>query len=114
MAALCALSLLAVAVWALARRAPAAPEVRAWRRFCARLGRLGVSRQPWEGPLALADRAARERPALAPLARRAAAHYAELRYGNGTREDLAALRECVRELGVGWEGREGGRGKGEG
>jgi transglutaminase-like putative cysteine protease len=90
--------LLAVALWALTRRVASPAEVRAWNGFCARLERFGIRRPPWEGPFDLAERVARERPEIAPLARRAAAHFADLRYGTGRRDDLRALRDCAKEL----------------
>ncbi|MDR3221532.1 MAG: DUF3488 and transglutaminase-like domain-containing protein [Candidatus Accumulibacter sp.] len=92
------IALLLIVIWTLARRAKSSAETRAWRRFCVRLGRFGIQRAPWEGPLDLAARAAREKPGIAPLVRRAAGHFAELRYGAGQREHLRALRDCIREL----------------
>jgi transglutaminase-like putative cysteine protease len=100
MALLCGTALLLVACRALIRRAKPAPEVRGWQRFCARLERFGIRRDPWEGPLDLAARVEREKPGIAPLVRRAAGHYAELRYGAGHREHLKALRDCTKELAV--------------
>ena len=44
---------------------------------------------------ALEEIIARERPELAPLARQAAGHYAELHYGMGGTENLLALKACV-------------------
>lgn len=98
MAALSGAALLALAGWTLVRRTRAAPEVRAWQSFCARLARFGIRRAAWEGPLDLAARVARERPDLAPVVDRAAGHFAELRYGTGRREHLQALRECAKRL----------------
>jgi transglutaminase-like putative cysteine protease len=98
MALACGLVLLSLAGWAFARRVKSPAETRAWHRFCARLERFGIRRAPWEGPLDLAARVARESPEIAPLTRRAAAHFAELRYGAGRREHLRALRACAREL----------------
>jgi transglutaminase-like putative cysteine protease len=80
------------------RRSKPVPEVRLWRRFCARLESFGIRRAPWEGPLDLASRAALESPELAPLVRRAADHFAELRYGDGRRDHLRDLRDCVKDL----------------
>jgi transglutaminase-like putative cysteine protease len=98
MALSCGIALLLVACWTLVRRAKSAPEVRAWRRFCARLERFGIRRASWEGPLDLAARVERENPGIAPLVRRAAGHFAELRYGAGHRQRLKALRGCTKEL----------------
>jgi transglutaminase-like putative cysteine protease len=95
-------ALLLIVCWTLVRRAKPAPETRLWRRFCARLERFGIRRAPWEGPLDLAARAAIEAPGIAPLVRRAADHFAELRYGKEDRDrrrkGLRNLRECAREL----------------
>ncbi|MDR0439416.1 MAG: DUF3488 and transglutaminase-like domain-containing protein [Candidatus Accumulibacter sp.] len=98
MVLLCAIALLLVACWTLVRRAKAAPEVRCWQRFCARLERFGIRRDPWEGPLDLTARVERENLDIAPLVRRAAGHFAELRYGAGQRAHLDALRDCMKEL----------------
>ncbi|MDR2637188.1 MAG: DUF3488 and transglutaminase-like domain-containing protein [Zoogloeaceae bacterium] len=94
----CGIALLSIAAWIFARRAKSPAETRAWHRFCVKLKRFGIQRAPWEGPLDLAARVARENPGLAPLTRRAATHFAELRYGTGRREHLRALRACVKEL----------------
>jgi transglutaminase-like putative cysteine protease len=80
------------------RRVRIAPEARLWHRFCARLAGFGIRRAPWEGPLDLAARTEREAPELAPLVRRAAEHFAELRYGDGRPEHFQALRDCAKEL----------------
>jgi transglutaminase-like putative cysteine protease len=91
-----------IACWTFFRRTKFAPEVRIWRRLCARLERFGIRRAPWEGPLDLAARVAREQPDIAPLINRAAGHFAELRYGTGnlehSREHLHALRDCAKEF----------------
>jgi transglutaminase-like putative cysteine protease len=95
------IALLLVVCWTLSRRAKLAPELRIWRRFCARLEGFGIRRALWEGPLDLAARVGRERPDIAPLVKRAAGHFAELRYAalyRGHREHLQALRDCIREL----------------
>ena len=53
----------------------------AWRRFTARLARRGIAWQPWEGPLAFAERAARQAPVHAASIEAIAVLYARLRYG---------------------------------
>ncbi|MDR3300140.1 MAG: DUF3488 and transglutaminase-like domain-containing protein [Candidatus Accumulibacter sp.] len=93
-----AAALLSIAGWTLVRRGKLPAETRAWRRFCARLERFGIQRAPWEGPFDLAARAADENPRIAPLVRRASTHFAELRYGDGDRRHLRALRDCAKEL----------------
>ncbi|MDR2787685.1 MAG: DUF3488 and transglutaminase-like domain-containing protein, partial [Candidatus Accumulibacter sp.] len=98
MALACGIALLSIVCWTFARRVKSSAETRAWHRFCARLEGFGIRRAPWEGPFDLAARVARERPEIAPLTRRAAEHFAALRYAVWRREDLRALRDCVREL----------------
>ncbi|GHU19013.1 hypothetical protein FACS189475_05460 [Betaproteobacteria bacterium] len=96
------IALFLIVCWTLSRRAKTVPELRIWNRFCARLEAFSIRRAPWEGPLDLAARVARERPDIAPLVSRAAGHFAELRYGSGnrehSREHLRALRDCVKEF----------------
>lgn len=98
MAVFSGIALLLVAAWTLARRVRTAPEVLAWQRFCRRLERFGIRREPWEGPFDLAARVGRERPDIAPVVHRAASHFAALRYGNGHADHLRALRNCAGQL----------------
>jgi len=102
LALLCCLALLAVAAGALYQHKPADPVQRAWQRYCARLARLGISREPWEGPCNFAARVARERPELAVVSNDAAKHYAALRYGQGNRTQLRLLQQCTRRLPHPW------------
>jgi len=87
----------ALAAAALRRRTPRDPAEREWQRFCRHLQRRGVIRADWEGPLAFAARVAAERPPLAALTAAAAGHYALLRYGEGSADNLVGLRQCVHE-----------------
>lgn len=98
MAVLSAIALFLLAGWTFFRRERSTAETRLWRQFCARLEKFGIRRDPWEGPFDLAARAAQKNPAIAPLVRRAAEHFAELRYGEGDRKHLRALRECAKKL----------------
>lgn len=99
MAAAGAVVFLLLSFWSLARRPPrVTPEVRAWQAFCKELARHGLRRQAWQGPFDLARRAARESPELAALVQRAAGLYAGMRYGRAGNGQLAALRQCRREL----------------
>lgn len=100
LALLCAAGMLIVALWALYQRNTLTPTQRAWRRFCAVLGRSGIVRAGWEGPLALARRVACERPDLEYLTALAASHFADLHYGKGKPEQLQQLRECTRKLSI--------------
>lgn len=54
---------------------------RAYLRFCARLARRGLARNPQEGPLAFAERVAVSRPEIAMSVREIGQLYAKLRYG---------------------------------
>ena len=95
LATLCGAALLIVTIWTLFQRRRLTPAQRLWQRFCQRLAAQGIVRAPWEGPFDFAGRIARERPELAPLARQAAGHYAELHYGMGGTENLLGLKACV-------------------
>ena len=72
------------------------PVKRAYLRFCAKLGRRGLGRDPAEGPLDYAARLARLRPDLAPGADAITRLYVTLRYGTGT--DRRALEELQRHV----------------
>ena len=98
LAVLCGVLLLAVTLWTLPKRRPTDPALRAWQRYCAQLGRRGVRRAEWEGPIAFAQRVADERPELAALTDEAAECYARLRYGRGGGEQLRLLQQCVHRL----------------
>lgn len=100
LAVLCGVALLIVTLWTLPRRLAADPVQRAWRKYCTQLGRRGISRAAWEGPLDFAQRVAREKPDLAALTSEAAGYYAKLRYGRSTRteHDLRRLRQCLYRL----------------
>lgn len=102
LAALCAIALLILSLSTLRQRSAALPEQRAWQDFCARLARLGMTRAPWEGPLAFADRVARERPDLAARCLEAADLFAQLHYGSGTPQQLQQLQDCTRRLPSTW------------
>lgn len=75
------------------RARPARPDAlgRAYLRLCRKLERAGVRRQAHEGPMALAERWAIERPGVAPAVEGLLQRYAELRFG--TAADAQAVRE---------------------
>jgi len=98
LALLCGLALLIVGLWTLPRRQARDPVQRAWQRFCKALARHGITRADWEGPLAFAQRVARERPELAEPTHEAASRYAALRYGHPADDDLSRLQQCLRRL----------------
>ena len=67
------------------------PARRAWLRFTAKLTRRGVFWQPWEGPQAFAERAARSLPEHAECIAEIALRYARLRYAAAPPVDDLAL-----------------------
>src|SRR5262249_17468678 len=69
------------------------PALVVYEKFCARLAKLGVSRNPSEGPMDLAVRAAIAAPELTDAIREITATYVGLRYGMG---DIAALKDLKR------------------
>jgi transglutaminase-like putative cysteine protease len=77
---LCGSVMLALTAWVLRNRQRVDPALAAWRRFTARLAKRGIEWPPWEGPLAFADRAARQAPAHAESINEIASLYARLRY----------------------------------
>ena len=88
---------LVVTGWLLKVQRERDPVQRAWERFCKRIARAGVTREPAEGPLDFARRAAHQLSATrpestaAPLLQRIAETYARLRYGPGA--DPAGVRQ---------------------
>lgn len=93
---LCGGVMLGLTAWILRNRMRVDPALAAWRRFTAKLARHGAAWHPWEGPLAFAERAAREAPAHADGIREIAALYARLRYGAAPQaSDLARLKTRI-------------------
>lgn len=87
------------------RRRELHPLDRLYRRWCARMARLGVAREPGEGPADFARRVAVARPAQAEEAREFARLYMALRYrppGHKAAPLLARLRRIARG---GWRDR---------
>ena len=73
------------------------PIVSAYRLYCSRIMRLGLVRADNEGPLAFAERCARQRPDLAESIHNLTAAYLRLRYGvdrqgNGLRDFRRRVR----------------------
>ncbi len=77
---LCGGVMLGLTGWILRNRLRVDPALAAWRRFTTRLARRGIAWQPWEGPLAFAERAAGQTPIHAEEIRKIAALYVRLRY----------------------------------
>lgn len=82
----------------LARRRPRPALERLFERYCQQLARRGITRAQGEAPRALAERVARERPALGADATVISALLEEGMYGGG-KPDLADLRRRIRRLG---------------
>lgn len=90
---LCGAVMLGLTGWILRNRLRVDPALAAWRRFTARLAKRGIAWQSWEGPLAFAERAARQIPAHAKSIHEIAELYARLRYGPAPQTpDLAHLK----------------------
>jgi transglutaminase-like putative cysteine protease len=71
------------------------PAAREWLGFCARLAHDGVKREPHEGPMAFANRAAARLPAKATTIHAVTQHYLACRYGDHATA-LEAMRQAVR------------------
>ncbi len=99
MAAALAIVLAALAAWLARRYRPPAPDElqRMYRTFLVRLGRRGLRRQPWEGPLDFSMRAAGACPAHAGAIRRITTSYLRLRYGpQPSDKELDHMRKLLR------------------
>lgn len=93
---LCGVVMLGLTAWILRNRLRVDPALAAWRRFTARLARRGIAWQPWEGPLAFAERAAQQSPGLAAGIAEIATLYARLRYGPAPQaNDLVRFKALV-------------------
>jgi transglutaminase-like putative cysteine protease len=93
---LCGMVMLGLTGWILRNRLRVDPALGAWRRFTTRLARRGIAWQPWEGPLAFAERAAGQIPSHSERILEIAALYARLRYGAAPLPgDLDALKNKV-------------------
>jgi transglutaminase-like putative cysteine protease len=102
LSALCALALLGITIWTLWQRPRVDPAQKIWLRFCARLAGQGIPRQPWEGPIAYAERVAVARPEYGGIAHQAATAYAAVRYGDANEYRLQRLREALRQIPNTW------------
>lgn len=97
--AICGLLVAGLTLWALRSGGPRDPLERCWLAFCQRLGRAGLPRLPWEGPLAYADRAAIAFPRHAESLRQIARAYAAQRYGGAASPAaLQQLRHRIRQF----------------
>jgi hypothetical protein len=81
LAVLAGVVLLGLTAWALRQRRRIDAAQRAWLALARRLERHGLPRQPWEAPLAYADRVAARFPESATEIRAISALYGRVRYG---------------------------------
>jgi len=91
--------LLAFSGFMLWRRAPVGTDPAAviYQRFCRKLARIGIARQPNEGPADFAKRTAKSRPDLALSAAAISELYIALRYApHPNASDLRQLGKRVR------------------
>jgi protein-glutamine gamma-glutamyltransferase len=73
--------LIIYAGWMQLRTSPRADRIQAlYERFCRKLARIGVSRDPWEGPVDFAERAAQSLPNASERVRQITETYVALRY----------------------------------
>ena len=95
-----------VLAWLVWRRRRADRAHTLWEAACAKLARAGLPRQPYEGPLAYADRAAARWPEFGVAFRVIGDSYAGLRYGVASsrpdtdRQRAAALATLARAIDV--------------
>jgi protein-glutamine gamma-glutamyltransferase len=93
--------LLGIAGWLLIKKpGPSDPVLRAYRVFCTRMARLGIRRQPSEGPWDFSRRIVGERPELERQVNRITEAFILLRYGRPTDPThcLTQLRRLVRRF----------------
>jgi len=93
--------LFGIAGWLLIKKpVPSDPVLRAYRRFCARVARLGIRRQASEGPRDFSRRIVNARPELERQVNRIAEVFIALRYGRPTdpARRLSQLQRLVRRF----------------
>ena len=70
-----------------------------YEKFLRKLARVGILRQPHEGPLEFGERAAAALPEKAQVILGITARYADLRYGHAhTHQDIETLQKEIREF----------------
>ena len=99
---LCSILLLAFSVWAMHQRRYEDSALRAWNLLSRKLGRLGLSRQPWEGPQHYANRVCANLPETAAVQveeiRAITALYIRLRYAPADAASTQRLREMKQRI----------------
>ena len=86
-----ALAALATALWVVGRRPRKAPVAKAFDTYCETLAKLGVTREPWEGPSDFALRARAELPHLGDEIDRITELYISIRYASDSSLEAALL-----------------------
>ena len=86
------LLLAALMAWALRRTEPRDPAQRAWAQLSGKLARVGLERQPQEGPLDYGQRVMRARPDLTAEISTITALYIGCRYGVSPEQSHRLLR----------------------
>jgi len=89
--------LIIYAGWMQLRTRPRADRIQAlYERFCQKLARIGVQRDPCEGPSDFAKRAAQSLPNESERVRQITGRYIALRYAPGS--DVSSLHKFAREV----------------
>ena len=89
--------LIIYAGWMQLRTRPRADRIQAlYEGFCQKLARIGVSRDPWEGPSDFATRAAKSLPNESERVRQITETYVALRYAPGS--DVSSLHKFAKEV----------------
>jgi len=89
--------LIIYAGWMQLRTRPRADRIQAlYERFCQKLARIGVQRDPWEGPSDFATRAAQSLPNESKRVRQITETYVALRYAPGS--DVSSLHKFAKEV----------------
>jgi hypothetical protein len=79
--------------------------LKAWNRFCTELARVGISRDPTEGPMQFARRASKLRPKDERAIMKLANAFIQLRYGKLAPEETSSRQKDFRSLVRGFQAR---------
>ncbi|OOZ40763.1 hypothetical protein BOW53_06495 [Solemya pervernicosa gill symbiont] len=86
----------ALMLWRHGRQHHVTPLQRLYRRFCAKLAKAGINRNPYEGPEDFAQRVIKQRPDLRQAVRSITKRYIQLNYaGSSDASQLKALQIAV-------------------
>ena len=73
-----------VATWIIRTNIAPDPVVKTYQKFCAKLARIGIHRQPNEGPIDFSRRVGKQVPAIAQTVEAVTTSYVELRYAQSS------------------------------